>query len=122
MSATARRSFSTNVTCDAPRLSASRPSAPVPAYPSSTRAPTMRGARILNSVSRNLSDVGRTPSHFGVFSRRPLNSPAMTRKLNSQFPIPNSRAPSRVQRPATSDQRLTHLDQPELLLPSLLHE
>ena len=29
----------------------------------------MRGARMLNSVSRSLSDVGLTPSHVGVLSR-----------------------------------------------------
>src|SRR6266508_4647359 len=39
----------------------------------------MRGARMLNSVSRSLSDVGRSPSHVGAFSRRPLSDPAITR-------------------------------------------
>ena len=38
MAAAARRSFSTKVTCAAPRDSASRPSAPLPANKSSTRA------------------------------------------------------------------------------------
>src|SRR5438874_10954543 len=34
---------------------------------------------MLNNVSRSLSDVGRSPSHDGAFSRRPFSVPAMTR-------------------------------------------
>src|SRR5476649_2202735 len=79
MSVCARRSLSTNVTRVAPRLSASMPTAPVPAKPSSTVAPAIRGARMLNSVSRSLSDVGRSPSHVGALRRRPFSDPAMTR-------------------------------------------
>src|SRR5262245_62633673 len=60
----------------------------------------MRGARILNSVARSLSDVGRRPSHVGVLSRRPFNEPAITR---IGYP--------------TSPTRLPDLDQLEPLLP-----
>src|SRR5262245_61912270 len=95
MSACARRSRSTKVTDAAPRLSASMPTAPVPAYASSTRAPAIRGARMLKIVPRSLSDVGLSPSHVGAFSWRPFSDPAMTRI------------------------RLTHLDQPEPRLPVL---
>ena len=65
---------SIRVTWVAPRDTVSRPSAPVPAKPSSTRAPGTRAATTLNNVSRNLSDVGRSPAHVGVTSRRPLNT------------------------------------------------
>ena len=41
-------------------------------------APRIRGARMLNSVSRSLSDVGRSPCQDGVFRRRPFRDPAMT--------------------------------------------
>src|SRR4051812_49802949 len=34
---------------------------------------------MLNSVSRSLSDVGRSPSHDGALRRRPLYVPAITR-------------------------------------------
>src|SRR4029453_12154877 len=93
MSAMARRSCSTNVTCAAPRLIASIPTAPVPANPSSTRAPSILGARMLNNVSRSLSDVGRNPSQVGAFRRRPLRRPAIMRTAastpKSQLPTPN---------------------------------
>src|SRR3954469_16323001 len=75
MRATARRSHSTNVTCEAPRLNASIPTAPVPANPSRRRLPSMRGASTLNNVSRSRSDVGRSPSQVGECSRRPLSVP-----------------------------------------------
>ncbi len=65
IAAVARASASTNTTCDAPRLRASNPSAPVPANTSSTRAPSILGASTLNRVSRSRSDVGRSPSHDG---------------------------------------------------------
>src|SRR5438445_7255380 len=74
-----------NVTSAAPRLRASMPSAPVPANPSSTRALAMRGARMLNSVSRSLSDVGLSPSHVGAFRRRPFNDPAITRIIAARL-------------------------------------
>src|SRR5215212_8754108 len=57
----------------------------------------MRGARMLNIVSRSLSDVGRRPSHDGVCKRRPLYRPAITRTL-------------------------AHFDEAELFVPPLLHE
>src|SRR5687768_17317877 len=34
---------------------------------------------MLKSVSRSLSEVGRSPSQVGAFSRRPLKRPAITR-------------------------------------------
>src|SRR5687768_16806817 len=108
MSRAARRSRSTKVTCPAPRLSASMPTAPVPAYPSATRAPLMRGARTLNSVSRSLSEVGRSPSHVGGFRRLPFSRPAITRM----------RGPGRRVRAAAS----SDLDEPKLILPPFLHE
>src|SRR5437773_1891278 len=43
----------------------------------------MRGATTLNSVSRSLSEVGRSSSQVGVFSRRPLSEPAITRILGN---------------------------------------
>src|SRR3954467_8834406 len=45
----------------------------------------MRGARILNSVSRSLSDVGRRPSQVGALSRRPLSVPAITRMERTEM-------------------------------------
>src|SRR5262245_47725586 len=63
----------------------------------------MRGARILNSVSRTLSDVGRRPSHLGVLSRRPFNEPAITRISYPTSP--------------TAPPPLSDLDQLEPLLP-----
>src|SRR5258705_13116986 len=107
-----------NVTCAAPRLTASMPTAPVPANPSSTRAPSTRGVRILNSVSRSLSDVGRRPSHVGALRRRPLNRPAITRIACE----PRRPAGWRAQRAFVAIPPLSNLYQPELLLPALLHE
>src|SRR5437762_460046 len=54
------------------------PTAPVPAYPSSTRAPSIRGASTLNSVSLSLSEVGRRPSQSGASSFLPFSDPAIT--------------------------------------------
>ena len=78
--ARARASRSTKVTCAAPRLSASMPTAPVPAKTSSTRAPASRPCSTLNSVSRSLSDVGRRPGQVGASRRRPFSVPAMMRR------------------------------------------
>ena len=61
------RRCSTNTTLAAPRLSASIPSAPDPANPSSTRAPSSAGARIANSDSLSRSEVGRNPGHVGAY-------------------------------------------------------
>ena len=70
---------------DAPRDSASRPSAPVPANRSSTRAPSSlsakRCARTLNSASRVRSVVGR----IDVAARRGQRPPA---KLTADDPHP----------------------------------
>ena len=72
ISATARRSCSTNTTRAAPRLRLSRPTrAGAGEHVEHARAGTRR-ARMLNSVSRSLSEVGRSPSQVGAFSRRPL--------------------------------------------------
>jgi len=72
-------SDSTNVTTIAPRLNASMPTAPVPAYKSKTRLPDTRGPRIENKASRTLSDVGRRDLPCGALRRRPRWEPAMTR-------------------------------------------
>ena len=59
MRRTARASDSTKVTCAAPRLSASIPSAPVPAYPSSTRA--LADGRPQDVEQRLAQPIGRRP-------------------------------------------------------------
>src|SRR5262249_42483190 len=70
---------SMKVTCSAPRDRASTPIAPDPAQTSAKRASSIRGARMLKSVSRKRSEVGRTLNPSSVFNRRPLYIPAMTR-------------------------------------------
>ena len=74
---------STKGTERAPRDSASRPSAPVPANRSSTRRPAnslpRRLARMLNTASRTRSAVGRIDSSRGDSSALPRNFPAMMR-------------------------------------------
>src|SRR5262245_12043389 len=94
---------------------------------------------MLNSVSRSLSEVGLTPSHFGVFSRRPLNAPAITRKRQlhahaeacalrhgaRRAPSPDTveRGLQLPRRPGRASQaRSPDLNQPELFLPLPLHE
>ena len=72
ISRAARRSCSMNVRRVGAAAERLEPIAPVPANTSSTRAPGTRGARMLNSVSRSLSEVGRRPSHVGAFSVRPF--------------------------------------------------
>src|SRR3954447_5359667 len=91
ISATARQSDSTKVTCEAPRLNASIPTAPVSANPSRTRLPSMRGASTLNNVSRRRSDVGRSPSHVGGCSRRPFSVPPTI--LIRRGPLPDAHQP-----------------------------
>lgn len=61
----------------APRLSASRPMAPVPAKRSRTFAPKTESERILNKASLALSDVGRILLSLrgGVKSFRPFSVP-----------------------------------------------
>jgi len=74
---------STKVTCAAPRLSASRPTAPEPAYKSRNTAPPpapfMRLASTLKSVSRRRSLVGRVLNPGGPSSLREPYVPAMMR-------------------------------------------
>ena len=74
---TAWRFFSTNIAEAAPRLSASSPSAPVPAKRSSTRAPMTRSPRLEKIAALTRSIVGRI-SFFGTSSRMPPALPAMT--------------------------------------------
>src|SRR5258708_25347680 len=84
--ASTSRSFSMKLACAAPRDSASRPKAPVPAKASSTRAPSKTGrsakrpcARMSNSASRARSPVGRTARPSGARNGRPRCLPAMIR-------------------------------------------
>ena len=99
MSATARGSRSTNVTCAAPRLSASMPDRAGPGIPvEHARAPRSRGARTLNSVSRSrrtsaAARPSRAPRDVGPFS-----SPAMMRIGRSIG------SADRLQRPALAGQ------------------
>src|SRR6478672_9277758 len=83
--AAAARSDSTSRTEEAPRLAASRPSAPDPAYRSSTAAParTPRCSSRENSASRTRSLVGRVPLPAGVCRRRPPTRPLMMRVTGS---------------------------------------
>ena len=65
----ARGSDSTSSACAAPRLSASSPTAPDPAYRSSTRRPAQApssDSRVENRASRARSEVGRVPSPGGT--------------------------------------------------------
>src|SRR5690606_29040742 len=72
-------SRSTSHASAAPRDSASRPSAPLPAKRSTTRAPANTGASQLKSVSRTRSGVGRRSGRLGNSSRRPRHLPPMIR-------------------------------------------
>ena len=72
-----RGSRSTNVTCLAPRLSASMPMLPVPAHKSRKFASTTCSRRMLNTDSLTLSAVGRTAFPLGAAKRLPLNLPAI---------------------------------------------
>ena len=76
---TALRSDSTKVTAEAPRLSASIPTAPVPAYKSRKRSPNTCVPRIEKIAPRTLSDVGRSAVPCGPLKRRPRWDPAITR-------------------------------------------
>src|SRR5262249_25071555 len=69
--------LSTSIARAAPRETASRPTAPLPAYRSRTFAPGIRFWRMLKSASRARSEVGRAPS--GTTRRRPFQRPAMIR-------------------------------------------
>src|SRR4051794_39049994 len=57
---------------------------------------------MLNSVSRSLSEVGRSPSHVGALRRRPLSVPAITRTLESSG---TEAREERIQHGETEEQR-----------------
>src|ERR1700677_2138119 len=86
--ASAAGARSTNSTLAAPLLSASIPTAPDPAYKSRKRAPSMRSASTLNSVSRSRSLVGRVAIPAGPSSGRERNLPAMMRIGSSAYIAP----------------------------------
>src|SRR5208283_5322100 len=73
--------FSMNTTSVAPRLSASMPTAPVPANTSRKRHPGTRPARTLKSDSRRRSLVGRRARPLRLLSGRLRNVPALKRFL-----------------------------------------
>src|SRR5580698_7471629 len=82
MTRAARASDSTSRTCSAPRDRASRPTAPEPAYRSSTRAPASVptiDVTVANRPSLARSLVGLVWRPLGTVSRRPPASPAITR-------------------------------------------
>ena len=83
-----RLARSTNTTSDAPRLKASIPTAPEPAYKSRNRAPSILGARMLNNVSRSRSLVGRVASPSGAArtASRILARNHSHRSSNSRLP------------------------------------
>src|SRR5579872_5268231 len=68
-----------NATYAAPRLSASMPTAPVPANTSRKCEPETPAPRTLKSVSRRRSLVGRNNDPLRDFSKRLRYVPAMTR-------------------------------------------
>src|SRR3954463_2485677 len=57
---------------------------------------------MLNSVSRSLSEGGRSPSHVGALRRRPLSVPAITRTLESSG---TEAREERIQHGETEEQR-----------------
>src|SRR5206468_11672409 len=71
------RSSSTKTTEDAPRLSASIPSAPLPAKRSRTRALTTASPKLEKIAALTRSIVGRTP-RLGTARRIPPALPAIT--------------------------------------------
>src|SRR5262249_30873999 len=77
--ASIRGSASTQTTRAAPRLTASRPTAPVPAKRSRNAHPGTRAASTLKSAPRTRSVVGRACRPAGGASRRPFSVPAMMR-------------------------------------------
>ncbi len=82
MTRTAASSDSTIRAAAAPRLSASRPTAPDPAYRSRTRVAArvpVNDSSVENKPSRARSAVGRVPRPAGTASRRPRAAPAMIR-------------------------------------------
>src|SRR5262245_14137215 len=77
--ASAGRAFSTNTASTQPRDSASRPSAPEPAYRSRARAKAGGAPRMLNTASLTRSAVGRVAAPRGARSGRPPSSPPTMR-------------------------------------------
>src|SRR5262245_13427549 len=76
------------------------PSAPVPAYKSSTFTPS-RFDRRANNASRTRSAVGRTPVG-GAASRRPPSSPPVTRisrAVFAHFPVARHAATATIRAP-----------------------
>src|SRR5262249_38174353 len=67
----------------------------------STTAPSMTGARMLNNVSRSLSDVGLNPCQSGSLSLRPFSEPLMIRMTQSRIPFPAPRPYSLILDPAS---------------------
>src|SRR6185437_5474832 len=78
MTAIAAAFRSIRMTRFAPRLKASIPTAPLPAYASRNTVPGIRGASVLNNASRSRSGVGRTSMPGTLFSFRLRNRPAIT--------------------------------------------
>src|SRR5690349_13465187 len=81
IAATCFAPLSTKVTCAAPRDSASRPRAPLPAKRSRQRALSITGASQSNRVCRTRSGVGRTLVPGSNSTMRLRNSPPMMRRL-----------------------------------------
>ena len=76
------REDSTNVAARAPRDNASMPSAPLPAYRSSTLSPSTSPS-MENNASRTRAAVGRVSIPRGASSLCPLSVPAITRTAGS---------------------------------------
>src|SRR5688500_6828695 len=83
-------SLSTNTTRSAPRESISKPSAPVPAYSSSTRPAAMapRASSSEATASRTRSAVGRVALPMGVRNRRPPSLPPTMRMCSETQTCP----------------------------------
>src|SRR3984885_259772 len=99
---------STNTARAAPRDSASRPSAPLPANRSRQCAPAICGASQLNTVSRTRSGVGRM-SPSGKRQVRPRQLPPMIRSRRALLPRATRGAgarPSGLPEAATCNARL----------------
>jgi hypothetical protein len=66
------------------------PTEPEPAYKSRNRAPAIRGARTLKSVSRSRSLLGRVAIPGGACKTRERNVPAMMRIANQHTNRPTT--------------------------------
>src|SRR5437868_5973772 len=80
------------------------PTAPEPAQRSRNCAASTRGARILKSVSRKRSDVGRVSRDGGLFNLRPRYLPAMIRKAVRFLHASDGARPSVDRRPTYNKQ------------------